>query len=425
MAGEHFLIRGGKILSGSVEVPGAKNAALKMIAACLLTEERCVLENVPRITDVERMLAILRALGVTVEEEQEARRVAITAARVNPVGLPVEDIRMLRASIVLLGPLLVRCGSVRIPHPGGDHIGARPLTAHFRVLEQFGATIESDDSFINIRVPSRGLHAKKIVLPEFSVTATENALMIAAGLSGETTIDIAALEPHVQDLGAMLSAMGADVALAGPHRYRVRGSPKLHGTSWKVRGDPLVAFTFLSAGLLTRGEVGIRGANPEDLTLPLAKLQEMGVHVKVNGDTFAAGDPPAVLQATSVQAMPYPGVPSDLQPLFALLATQAEGASFIHDPLYENRFRYVEELLRMGADITHLDAHRIAVRGPTPLTGVPIASLDIRAGAVLVLAGLVAQGETMIDGVHHIDRGYEDLDGRLRELGADIQRVEE
>lgn len=422
MAAPHFLINGGRSLNGQVTVPGAKNAALKMIAAAILTDEQCVLENVPQITDVARMLKILRAMGADIDEDPVAHRVAITARSLDPAKLPEEDIRSMRASIVLLGPLLVRCGSVTMPYPGGDVIGARSITPHLRALEQLGAEIYADGSVIEARAPT-GLHPGRVILPEFSVTATENVVLAASGIPGRSMIEIAALEPHVQDLGTMLTAMGAHVAVAGPHTYVVDGAQHLSGTTHRIVGDMLDAFTFLVAALVTKGQISIAGVDPRQLTLPLQKLREMGASVTVYDNMLAVSPDSGSLVATTVQAMPYPGVPSDLQSLFALLATQAEGTTLIQDPLYENRFRYLEELVRMGANASLLDSHRAIVRGPTPLFGTPISSFDIRAGAVLVLAGLMAHGSTRIEGILHIDRGYESLDARLRNLGADIQRI--
>ena len=423
MSDQHLRIRGGKPLHGRVEVPGAKNAALKMIAACLLTDESCVLENVPQISDVARMVGIIRALGVEVEEDAAQHQLTICAASVDPTKLPEEDVRSLRASIVLLGPLLVRCGTVRMPHPGGDHIGVRPITAHLKALTQLGVEIESDRSFIHANVPTSGLRPANVVLPEFSVTATENVLLAAAGIPGTTTIEIAAVEPHVQDLGAFLRSMGAGVRIEDSHTFIIEGTRHLGGATHRIVSDVIDAFTFLAAGLVTRGQITVGNVNPKQLTLPLAKLEEMGAPIAVHEDSIETLVAPGTLKATSIQAMPYPGVPSDLQPLFALIATQAEGTTLIHDPLYENRFRYLEELIRMGANASMLDPHRAVIRGPTPLVGIPISSFDIRPGAILVLAGLMAQGTTIIEGIAHIDRGYEDMDSRLRSLGADVERI--
>lgn len=421
----HFLIRGGRPLSGRVRVQGAKNAALKIIAACLLTEERCELENVPQITDVGRMLRILQALGAEIEEDSAGHRVAITARAIDPVRLPEDDIRAMRASIVLLGPLLIRCGRVTMPYPGGDVIGARSIAAHLRVLEQFGARVAADGSHISAWLPRGHFSGGNITLPEFSVTATENALLAAAGMPVTTRIEIAALEPHVQDLGAFLNAMGADVAVVGAHVYAVRGAERLAGARHRILPDVLDAFTFLVAGIVTHGRVEVEGVDPALLTLPLMKLQDMGIRLEVRDEGIATPNEIMPFRAMTVQTLPYPGVPTDLQPLFALLATQAEGTTLLHDPLYENRFRHLAELVRMGANASLIDPHRAVIHGPTPLTGAPISSFDIRAGAVLVVAGMLANGVTKVDGIAHIERGYENLDGRLRALGADITRVTE
>lgn len=423
MSGTQLRIRGGKTLHGSVLIPGAKNAALKQIAAALLTEEPVTLTNVPKIIDVERMLTIVEALGASVEKDWDAHTITITAKDIDPTKLPAEDVRLLRASIVLLGPLLVRTGEVTMPYPGGDKIGARPLTTHIRALEQLGAKITLDGHQLIAKLSPKGLQANHVVLREFSVTATENTLMAAAGIPGRSSISIADVGPHVQDLGKLLSAMGAKVTLEGPNMYSIEGSASLHGATHHIIGDMLDAFTFMIAGLVTRGEVTVTGVQGEQLELPLLKLQEMGARVTVSGDSLTTFPHSGTFTATDIETRLFPGVLSDLQPLFVLLMTQAEGTSLIHETMYENRFRYLEELSRMGADATVLNPQRAVVKGPTPLVGIPITSFDIRAGAVLVLAGLVAQGETTIEGVDHIDRGYEDIDGRLRLLGADIERV--
>lgn len=422
MGNTRFTIRGGNSLSGAVRVPGAKNAALKLIAATLLTDEPVTLENVPNITDVARMLKIIETLGADVELDWDNHRVTITAKDIDPGLLPVEDVRALRASIVLMGPLLARCGSVTMPYPGGDKIGARPLTAHIVALQQLGARIEKQDGQLVATAQKGQLVASRVVLPEFSVTATENALLAAALTPGDSTITIAAGEPHVRDLGELLTAMGAAVVLVAPNTFLVRGQESLRGTTHRIIGDALDAFTFLAAGLVTRGDVTVEGIDPKQLELPLLKLKEMGMTIETGENSMRAVPDSGTLKAAKIQALPYPGIPSDVQPIFSLLATQAEGASLVHDPLYENRFRYLEELRRMGADATMLDPHRAVITGPTPLVGIPITSFDIRAGAVLVLAGLVAQGVTTIEGIDHIDRGYENMEGRLRALGASIAR---
>ena len=418
-----FVIKGGRPLKGTVHVPGAKNAALKEIAAALLTKETVTLEGMPQISDVVRMLEIVEALGADVETDWPARTVKITADTVDASRLSSEHVRAIRASVVLLGPLLARCGEINIPYPGGDQIGARPLTAHVDALAQLGATIERTDGHLHAYTPPGGLEPGHVVLPEFSVTATENALMAAAGTPGETTIAIAAAEPHVRDLAALLTAMGAKTWYSGPNTYTVQGVKELHGATHRVIPDLLDAFTFLMAGVVTRGDVTTAGVASDQCELALLKLKEVGVELETQGDRIRALPHSGTYRAARVQALPFPGIPTDLQPLFALLATQSEGSSLIHDPLYENRFRYLEELQRMGADTQMLDPHRAIVSGPTILTGVPITSFDIRAGAVLVLAGLVANGVTTIAGIDHVDRGYEDLSGRLSALGADIQRV--
>jgi|SRR3989344_4819433 len=420
MAGR-FVINGGKPLYGTVGVAGAKNAVLKLIAACLLTKESCTLHNIPDISDVSQMLAILESMGVRVERPQKGT-VSIAADRVDPKNIATSLVSKLRASVVLLGPLLVRFGEIRLPYPGGDRIGARPLDAHRSIFEQFGAEIISWDTLLHLRIPRNGLRPGRIVLPEFSVTATENAMLTASLLPGKTMLHIAAAEPHVQDLAALLVRMGINIQGAGTHDLIIFGEKTLSGATHTTIPDPLDAATFLIFGAATRGEIEICGAREDHLLLVLEKLKEMGVGLKVDGSSISVSGKGQLRATRRIQAMPYPGIPSDLQALFAVLATQAEGETQIHDPLFEGRFLYVNELKRMGAAAEQHNSHEALIRGVTKLSGMRISSFDIRAGAAMVLAGLIAGGQTIIEGVEHIDRGYEDLDGRLRSLGADIIR---
>src|SRR3989344_4265400 len=393
---EKFVITGGKPLSGSVLVPGAKNAALKLIAGCLLTPEICVLNNLPVISDVSKMLSILESMGASIER-QGGNSVSISCADIKPQEINGTLVSQLRASVVLLGPLLARFGEVRLPYPGGDRIGVRPLDAHMRVFEQLGAQILSWHRILHLRAP-KGLVPGRIILPEFSVTATENALLAAALLPGTSEIKIAAAEPHVQDLALFLGHLGVDITGAGTHDIIVSGKPALSGAAHTVIPDALDAATFLICALATRGRVLVEGAREDHLILVLEKLREMGAAISTRKEGIAVSWDKPLRAVGRLQAMPYPGIPSDLQALFTVLATQASGETQIHDPLFEGRFLYLQELARMGAVVEQRDSHRAMVRGPAKLSGTTISSFDIRAGAAMVLAGLVADGETIIEG---------------------------
>ena len=422
MAGR-FIIKGGKPLNGDISVWGSKNSATKLIAACLLTAETCYIENVPKIADVLTMIKILEELGAEVKWTSE-RSLEITAANIDPSKLNKELVGHLRSSIVLLGPLFARFGEVKSTYPGGDRIGARPITTHLNVFRAFGAEITEESDGITIKKVKEPGNTK-IVLRELSVTATENALMAASGNLEETKIHIAAAEPSVQDLISFLRSMGVQISGEGTHTLVVRGKKDLGGGRLKVSPDYLDAATFVIAAVATKGNVRIYDAQPEHLLLVFEKLKEMGANISIENEVIEIHPTSAPLRALNIQAMVYPGIPTDLQSIFGVLATQNIGTTLIHDPLFEGRFRYIEELNRMGANAFVIDPHRALINGPTALIGVPINSLDIRSGAALVIAGLVANGETLINDTYQVDRGYERMDERLKSLGADIERINE
>lgn len=413
-----FVIRGGRHLAGEIAVGGMKNAATPIIAATLLMGEPCVLKNVPRLSDVERMLDILRSLGAEAEWTGD-HEVSIDTRKADIGSLDAKAVKSMRSSILFMGPLLARFKQVRIPEPGGCIIGNRPIDAHFAALESLGAKVLRENG--HYLLTTAGLVGTTIILPEFSVTATENALMAAVLAKGTTTIRIAATEPHVQDLANFLNAAGARISGVGTHTLVIEGVARLGGANHAIIPDQIEAGTFAVLSALTKGRVTLRGVAPEHLDLPLLVLKKAGVNVKVSGDTIRTE--PSSLRAFKVQALPYPGFPTDLQAPFGVLATQCTGTSLIHDPMYEGRLGYINELTKMGANATVCDPHRVLISGPTPLYGQEIRGLDLRAGATLLIAGLVAQGETVIHGAEVIDRGYEKLDERLKALGADIERV--
>lgn len=449
MANEQFIISGGTQLDGEVTVSGSKNAALAIIPATLLTKTPCILENIPHIEDVERLLEMLRSMGVEAEW-QEPHILRIHAHAVDSLALDQSLVSRLRASISLLGPLLARTGRAKITHPGGDMIGARPVDTHLAALEALGATTNSSGSYYEIE--ARALKGTRIALREFSVTATQNALTAAVLAKGRTHIEIAAAEPQVTDLARFLAAMGARIKGIGTHDLGIEGVRSLKGARYRVMPDHIEATTFAIAIAATRGSGIIKGADPSVLTLPLVKLREAGIPIELKAKSSKLTSPtrsargsraktsqvlsqaqtdlvikPALRMTAiphpGIQTLPYPGLPSDVQAPFCVLATQLSGATVIQETIYEGRLRHIEELAKMGANAMIMDPHRALVIGPTALYGREIQSLDLRAGATLVIAALVAEGKSVIKDVYTIDRGYERLEEKLQALGADIERV--
>ena len=417
---DRFLIKGGLPLSGKVEISGYKNSAGACLAAALLTNEEVIIDNLPQVEDVLKMLKILESMGTEVTR-LNGKRVKIKAgSKVDPEKMEFGPVGETRVSVLLIGSLLPRFGKFKISHPGGDRIGVRPITTHLEALKKLGADIWNEGDFYYFN--AKNLEGKEIVLKEFSVTATENLMMTAVKTPGRTIIKGAAAEPQVQDLGEMLKSMGAKIEGLGTHLITIDGVEKLHGTNHKICPDPIEAGTFIAAGIVTPGEVEIRNIMPGHLDMFLDKLEEIGVNLKRGNDFVKVSYSPN-LKASRVQALPYPGFPTDLLPVIIPLLTQAEGKSLIHDPLYENRFNYIQELKKMGADIEIVDPHRAFVYGKTPLQGLRIESWDIRAGASLIIAALLAKGETIIENVHQIDRGYEKIEEKLKGLGAQIERM--
>lgn len=412
-----LIIKGGKKLNGEIILSGMKNAATPIIAASLLTSEECFLENVPKISDVLRMVEIIKSLGAEAEWAGE-HSLRICAREIDPKKIDRKAVKSLRSSVLILGSLLARCGEVSLPEPGGCIIGNRPLDTHLFALSRLGAKILRTPQGYDISGELRGA---TIILPEFSVTATENALMAAALTPGRTEIRIAAAEPHVQDLIAFLQKMGAKIKGAGTHTLEIEGVSGLHGARHKIIPDQIEAGTFLALGAVTRGTVTIRGAELAHLDSIISVLERAGVNLKVGDDFLTVS--PAGLTAFKLQALPSPGFPTDLQAPFGVMATQARGTSLIHDPMFEGRMGYVGELIKMGANAVVCDPHRVLISGPTPLYGTEIKSLDLRAGATMVIAGLVADGETIINEADILDRGYENLAERLRALGAEIEKI--
>ncbi len=424
---EQFLINGSKNLSGNIDVTGSKNAATPIIAATLLTKKDCVISNIPRILDVLTMLEILKKMGASVDFLDE-RTVKINTSYADPSKIDKNLFSKLRSSLLFIGPLLARFGEASVPHPGGCKIGARPLDAHLSALEDMGAKIDmAGDDYI---FRSGNLSGGEVTLKEFSVTATENVLMAASFLSENTILRVSAVEPHVLDLVKFLVAMGSDIKLVDSHTFSIKGKKNLSGAEHFLIYDQTEAGTFLIISALCNGNVIIKNVNPDHLALVFRKLKEFGVEYSFTSQKNRLKNIFSVsikskkpLMAAKVQTMPYPGIPTDLQTSFGVLATQAEGTSLIHDILFESRLKYIGELKKMGANVTICDPHRVLISGPTPLFGTHISSFDLRSGAALIIAALIAHGNTTIDGIEQVDRGYENLDERLRNIGADITRL--
>ena len=409
-------IKGPAMLSGTIDVYGSKNASLPLLAATLLTDEVVTLRNMPTISDIDRIAEIYASLGVSVQRDADV--VTVHAQTVDEEHIAQDLVGQLRGSILLLGALLGRKRTVSLRRPGGDVIGARPIDAHLDGFIQLGAIVEDDGEMVHIDGSS--MHAGNVVLREFSVTATENILLVAATLPGATTISIAATEPHVVALCGLLEGMGAKISGAGTHTITITGSEKLHGADFMNIQDMLEAGFFILLAAATKSEVTVKNVPLQDLLLFFKVCDEIGISYTISGQDVTVH--PAELKSFSVQALPYPGIATDLQAPFAVIACVAEGNSMIHDPMYEGRFKHITELQKMGARAVVCDPHRVVVTGPTKLIGRRIPSLDIRSGATLVIAGLVASGETIIDQAELIERGYADLVGRLQKLGATISK---
>lgn len=417
---EQFRVRGGARLAGDVEIVGAKNSALKLMAAALLTEGTTTLDGVPRILDVDIMAELLRRLGCDVDGTD--RRLVIDVPPRLGHEADYDLVRRMRASISVLGPLLARCGEVRVAVPGGDDIGHRGLDMHVAGLERLGADVGREHGFLHARAP-RGLSGAMVWLDFPSVGATENLLMASVLATGTTVIDNAAREPEIVDLATMLTAMGAKIDGVGTSTIEVQGVDALSPVQHTVVADRIVAGTFAIATAMTLGDVTLRGARPQHLEIVLDKLASAGAVVEGLDDGFRVTmtDRP---KAVDVVTLPYPGFPTDLQPHWIALAAVSDGAAMVTENVYDSRFTFVHELVRLGADI-RTDGHHAVVRGLDRLSGAPVRAPDIRAGAGLVVAGLVAEGVTTVTDVHHIDRGYEDFAAALRALGADVVRMDE
>jgi UDP-N-acetylglucosamine 1-carboxyvinyltransferase len=410
-------ITGGRALEGEVRVSGAKNAALPIMCAALLTDKPLALANVPRLQDVSTMTRLLAQMGVTVERAGD--KLVLNAAQIADPTAPYELVKTMRASVLVLGPLLARCGRAKVSLPGGCAIGARPVDQHVKGLEAMGATIAIEHGYMH--ASARRLRGARIVMDLVTVTGTENLMMAAALAEGETLLENAAREPEVVDLARCLAAMGASVEGAGSDVIRIVGARSLGGAEHRVMPDRIETGTYLAAAAAAGGRVRLAGAAPESLDATLEKLRESGSRVRIEGSSIeleAAARPESV----SVRTAPYPGFATDMQAQFMALATVASGTALITETIFENRFMHALEMQRLGADI-RLEGNTAIVRGVERLQGAKVMATDLRASAGLVIAALVAQGETVVDRIYHLDRGYEALETKLAALGARVERI--
>jgi UDP-N-acetylglucosamine 1-carboxyvinyltransferase len=422
---DKLVIRGGNPLLGTIRISGAKNAALPAMAAALLTSDTVILENIPQVRDIETERRLLAAMGAEVElgYGRAQHRTTICAAKLsaNPEA-SYELVKTMRASSLVLGPLVARVGFARVSIPGGCAIGARPIDLHLKGLEKLGAKIVQEHGYIEAR--AQKLIGARYSFDKITVTGTEDILMAAVLAEGETVLENCAREPEVVDLAALLIKMGAHIEGAGTSTIRIKGVDELHGARHRIIPDRIEAATFILAGALTGGDLMLTDCDPTHLTALLSKLEEVGVKVKVGEDCVRVMGDAAPHRAADITTEEYPGFPTDVQAQYMALMTQAAGTSLITENIFENRFMHAQELCRMGANIK-IEGRRAVVRGPSTLSGAAVQASDLRASASLVLAALVAEDETIIDRVYHIDRGYERIEEKLRGVGAQVKRIGE
>ena len=418
---DRFKIEGGRKLEGTVQISGAKNAALPAMAAALLTPELVRLKNIPHVRDIITMAKLLAHMRCRIESPDiPPSEFTIQAENVSHAEAPYELVKTMRASVLALGPLVARFGYARVSLPGGCAIGSRPIDLHIQALEKLGATISVDHGYVEAR--AKRLRGTTFRFPKITVTGTENTLTAAVLSEGETILENCALEPEIADLAALLVKMGAQIEGAGTPTIRVQGVAKLHGATHMIIPDRIEAGTFLVAGAITGGELLLTECEPKHLGALIDKLRECGVEIKCEGNGSLRVSAAKKLVAADITTEEYPGFATDMQAQFMALATQAHGVSHIRETIFENRYLHASEMMRMGANIT-IDGNLAIVTGPTPLSGAPVTASDLRASASLVLAALVANSTTWIDRVYHIDRGYEQIETKLRSIGARIERV--
>lgn len=415
---DKLAIEGGVRLEGEVRISGAKNATLPMLAAAILTDETVTIGNVPHLQDVTTTIELLGRMGVEVTVH-EGIKVEVNAAHIDECYAPYELVKTMRASVLVLGPLLGRFGKADVSLPGGCAIGARPVDLHVNGLRALGAEVEIEDGYIRARADR--LHGARLMLDKVTVTGTENLMMAATLADGETVIENAAREPEVVDLARFLTRMGARIEGAGSHRIVIQGVERLHGTDYEVPPDRIETGTFLAAAAITGGTIRLRCARAGEVEAMLVKLRDAGARIESGSDWIELDMGGRRPVAVDISTAPYPGFPTDMQAQFCALNSVAAGGATITETVFENRFMHVSELRRMGADIK-LEANTAIIRGVAGLRAAPVMATDLRASASLVLAGLVADGETVVDRIYHIDRGYECIEEKLQQLGARIRR---
>jgi UDP-N-acetylglucosamine 1-carboxyvinyltransferase len=419
---DKFVIRGGNPLLGTIRVSGAKNSALPCMAAAILTEDEVILENIPQVRDIETERRLLVSMGAEVElgYGRAQHRTKISCRTLSDPEAKYEIVKTMRASSLVLGPLIARAGMARVAMPGGCAIGGRPIDLHIKGLEKMGAVITQEHGYLEARAERlRGTH---LVFEKITVTGTEDLLMAAVLAEGETLMDNCAREPEVSDLASLLTAMGAKIEGAGTSTMRIQGVSKLHGARHRINPDRIEAGTFLIAGAMTGGDLIVANCNPAHLGAVIAKLEEAGVRIDLLGPDSVRVRSEGTLCAADVSTEEYPGFPTDMQAQYMALTTQANGVSQVKENIFENRFMHVQELVRMGANIK-VDGNTAIVRGTTKLSAAAVMCSDLRASASLVLAALVADGESILDRVYHMDRGYERIEEKLRGVGAQIRRL--
>ncbi len=422
---EKFVINGGKTLSGRIRISGAKNSALKLIAASILADSKTTLRNIPAIEDVSIMVEMLKTLGAKVDVDRDNKVIEIGPESINSHEAPYELVRKMRASILVAGPLLSRYGRVKVAIPGGCNIGSRHIDLHLKGFEDLGAIYSVEHGYVNCQTDSNKaggrLSGATINLEFPSRGATENIMMASALAEGQTVIKNAAREPEIIDLACFLNSMGAEIQGAGTECITINGVKSLRGTEYEVMPDSIEAGTFITAAVLCGDDIVIENARWKNLEIFYNKLKEIGANVSViDENNIKAGRPLTEYKPTNISTLPYPGFPTDLQPIITVLLSIVPGVSVVTENVFENRFMYVDELNRMGANIK-IDGHHAVIKGTDKLSSAPVRSFDLRAGAALVLAGLVAEGYTEVSDIYHIKRGYEDIEVKLRSVGADIK----
>ena len=419
---DKYVIRGGNPLYGEVEISGAKNAAVAIIPAALMVEGVCRIENIPQISDTDMLLTILSEMGAKVRTINKTT-VEIDCTSVRKDGAPYDLMRKIRASYYLIGAMLGRFGSAKTTMPGGCNFGVRPIDQHIKGMTALGAQVEVKGGFVYAEAPNGILTGSKIYLDKVSVGATMNIMLAASKAQGKTTIENAAREPHIVDLANFLNSMGADIRGAGTDTIKIYGVDKLHGGTYSIIPDQIEAGTYMAAVAAAGGEVTIKNVIPKHLDCISAKLREMGVQIEEYADSVVV-QRSGKLMRTNIKTQPYPGFPTDMQPQISTVLCLAEGTSVVTEGVWDNRYKYISELKKMGAEV-QVDGKTAVIEGVSYLTGAPVAACDLRAGAAVVIAGLCAKGETVVEDVVFIERGYQDLVGKLKSLGADITCISE